>query len=190
MSLRKPETRLSVAEYLEGEKDSPVRHEYVEGYVYAMAGASDRHNRISLNIASRLNDLLGEGPCEVFMADMKVMASPEIYYYPDVMVSCDPPGGDAYSRAQPVLLIEVTSPNTHRADHHEKLLAYKRIASLREYALIAQDQMLVEVHRRQEGDHWDQEVLNQPDEQLRFESVGLNLSLAEVYRNVRFAEPA
>lgn len=187
MSLRKPDQQVSVAEYLEGEKDSPIRHEYVDGYVYAMAGASDCHNRISLNLASRLNDHLIEDPFEVFIADMKLMVDATTYYYPDVMVSCDPPGGDPYFRAQPVLLIEVTSPNTSRTDHHEKLVAYKHIASLREYALISQDSMHVEMHRRN-SDGWEVEKLTQADQKLRFDSVGLALKLEDIYRNIRFPD--
>jgi Uma2 family endonuclease len=101
MSVPKKLQRLSVAEYLEGERDSPVRHEYVDGQIYAMAGASDRHNRISINLTSRFDDHLGDGPCEVFMADMKVWVSETVFYYPDVVVACDGPGADAYYRKQP-----------------------------------------------------------------------------------------
>jgi len=130
VSLNRSEQTVSVQEYLEGEKESPIRHEYVNGYVYAMAGASDRHNRIALNIASRLNQLLIEGPCEVFISDMKLRVSPNVYYYPDVVVCCDSPPLDAYVRSQPVLIIEVTSPTTQRIDHHEKLLASQHISGV------------------------------------------------------------
>ena len=98
MSGQKPQFYLSVVEYLVNEKDSPVRHEYVDGQIYAMAGASDGHNRIALNLAARLNDHLNGGPCEVFIADMTVIVDPLVYYYPDVVVTCDPPGGDPYVR--------------------------------------------------------------------------------------------
>lgn len=184
MSLRKPHLRIRVAEYLEGEKDSQIRHEYVDGHVYAMAGASDRHNRIALNIASRLNDHLGSGPCETFISDMKVKVDEVTYYYPDVMVSCDPAGSDAYSRFQPVLIVEVTSPTTERIDHHEKLLAYRKIESLNEYVLVAQDQMRVEVHRRCNND-WQIESLTRPDDLLKLESAGISMTLEDIYRNVR-----
>jgi len=91
VSGQKPQFYTSVAEYLASEKDSPVRHEYVDGQMYAMAGARNRHNRIALNLASRLNDHLNGGLCEVFIADMKVIVDPVVYYYPDVVVTCDPP---------------------------------------------------------------------------------------------------
>src|SRR5215210_4129937 len=135
MSLPKERQSLSVGGYLEGERDSEVRHEYVAGQAYAMAGASARHNRIALNIAGRLNDHLAGGECEAFMADMKIRVAPDLFYYPDVVVTCDPPGGDPYFRTTPRLIIEVLSPTTERTDRHEKMAAYKSCPSVQEYAL-------------------------------------------------------
>ena len=185
MSLSRSDQLVSVPDYLEGEKDSPIRHEYLDGYVYAMAGASDRHNRIAINLTSRLNEQLADGPCEVFMSDMKLKVAENIYYYPDVIVCCDSPPSDPYFRTQPVLIIEVMSPGTERIDHHEKLLAYKRLNSLREYVLISQDQVRIEVHRRARGE-WQIEFLRNPTDPLTLHSVGLGIPLADVYRNVRF----
>src|SRR5215210_9413337 len=139
MSLPKERQSLSVGGYLEGERDSEVRHEYVAGQAYAMAGASARHNRIALNIAGRLNDLLADGECEAFMSDMKVRVAPDLFYYPDVVVACDPAGGDPYVRAEPRLVVEVLSPSTERTDRREKLAAYQSCPSLQEYALVSQD---------------------------------------------------
>jgi Uma2 family endonuclease len=151
-----------------------------------MGGASDRHNGAALNVASRLNEHLVDGPCEVFMSDMKLRVAANVYYYPDVSVCCDPAPRDAYFREEPVLIIEVLSPTTERIDHHEKLVAYKGMPSLREYVLISQDQILVEVHRRADQE-WQQETLTQATDSLRLESVALNVKLAEVYRGVKFA---
>ena len=187
MSLRKPIDRISVDEYLEGEKESPIRHEYVDGHVFAMAGASDRHNLIAGTVYAQLLDLLSPGPSRAFISDMKVRVEPSIYYYPDVVVACDPPGGDHYTRQQPVLIIEVTSPSTQRADRFEKLPAYKRIACLVECVLISQVQMFVELHRRVGGE-WQTELLTRPDDQLRLQSVGLSMTLSAIYRNVEFDE--
>ena len=187
VSLNRSEQLVTVQDYLEGEKDSPIRHEYVDGYVYAMAGASDRHNRIALNIASRLNDRLIEGPCEVFMSDMKLRVSPNVYYYPDVVVCCDSPPLEAYFRAQPVLIIEVTSPTTLRIDHHEKLVAYQHVPVVLELVVISQDQVRIEVHRRVR-DEWRQEILCQATDLLVLDYVGLSIKLAEVYRNVKFPD--
>lgn len=188
MSLRLMHRYLSVADYLIGERESPTRHEYVDGRLYAIPGASDRHNRIALNIASRLNSHIGEGPCEVFISDMKVKVDPVVYYYPDVVVCCDPPGRDPYVRTQPVLVIEVLSQHTARIDQHEKLLAYKLVPTLREYVLIAQDHCHVEVHRRTDPEGWNREILTEPDEVLQLNSVSMELPLADIYRGVRLSE--
>ncbi|HKS28200.1 MAG TPA: Uma2 family endonuclease [Pyrinomonadaceae bacterium] len=186
MSRRKAKAYISVEEYLAGERESPVRHEYVAGEVYALAGASDRHNRIALNVASRLNEFVSE-PCETFMSDMKIRVSPEVFYYPDVVVACDGAGADAYFRAEPRLIIEVISPSTERIDRHEKMAAYKSVASLEEYVLASQDEMRVEVYRRTGGE-WEVSVFTGAEDELEFSSVALSLSVAEIYRNVRLPE--
>lgn len=188
MSSRKIRPYLSVADYLAGERESKVRHEYVDGTVYAMAGASDRHNRIAGNIFSRLNEHLDGADCEPFISDMKIRVDLKLYYYPDVVVTCDEVISDAYSRAEPSLIVEVMSPSTERIDRHEKLPAYQRIASLQEYVLARQDEMAIEVYRRQEGGEWAVEVFNDPEEQMTFGSVGLTLHLGDIYRSVRFDE--
>jgi Uma2 family endonuclease len=188
MSLQKVVPHLSISEYLAGERDSDVRHEYVDGQVYAMAGASDRHNRIAGNIFSRLNSHLDGDECEPFISDMKIKVDEALYYYPDVVVTCDPPGGDAYFRTQPRLIVEVISPPTERFDRTEKLHAYKRVESLQEYVLVSQDAPLVEIHRRPPNGEWTRELLTEPHAQLALASVGLTLNLGDVYRNVRFDE--
>lgn len=184
MSVPRKLQPLSVDEYLEAEKDSPVRHEYIDGQIFAMAGASDRHNRISINLTSKLDDKLGDGPCEVFMADMKVWVSASVFYYPDVVVACDAPGVDAYYRKQPRLIIEVSSQGIERVDRSEKLVAYKQVKSLKEYVIIAQNRVHLEIFRRERGGRWSWEVLTELSDELRLESVGLTLTVAEVYRRV------
>ena len=182
--------RLTEEEYLAIERAAETRSEFFAGEMFAMAGASDRHNRIALNLASRLNDHLNGGPCEVFIADMKVMVDPVVYYYPDVVVTCDPPGGDPYVRTQPYLLIEVVSPSTERTDRHEKLFAYQRVPSLQEYVLVLQEQMQVEVYRRQSEEEWTREIFAQPEDYVHFASVGFALRVSDIYRNVRWSESA
>lgn len=184
MSVPKKVQQLSVAEYLEAEKDSPVRHEYIDGQIFAMAGASDRHNRIAGTFYNRLDDHLGDGPCEPFISDMKVWVSESVFYYPDVVVACDGAGADEYYRKQPRLIIEVSSPSTERIDRSEKLLAYKQIKSLKEYVIVSQDRVRIEVFRRGRGGRWSWEVLTELSDELHLESVGLKLTLAEVYRRV------
>lgn len=188
MSSRNVKPYLSVADYLAGERESELRHEYVDGTAYAMAGASDRHNRIAGNIFSRLNEHLNGAECEPFISDMKIMVDPRLYYYPDVVVTCDKIINDSYSRAEPSLIVEVMSPSTERIDRHEKLPAYQRIASLQEYVMIRQDEMMVEIYRRQASGEWPVEVFADVDEQLTLASVGLAVHLGDIYRNVRFDE--
>jgi Uma2 family endonuclease len=120
---------------------------------------------------------------------MKVRVAPDLFYYPDVVVTCDPPGADPYFRTEPRLVVEVLSPTTERADRHEKLAAYQNCPSLQEYALVSQDGMMVELHRRAD-DGWGTEVFDDAEDRVTFDSVALTLTLTDIYRNVRFDEPA
>ena len=176
---------ISIAEYLDGENISSIKHEYLDGTVYAMAGASDRHNRLSINLTSKLDSHLADDQCDVFMADMKVQASDTTFYYPDVMVACDGVNADPYYRKQPRLIIEVTSPSTENIDRSEKLLAYKQIKSLKEYVLVSQDSIRIDVFRRMRGERWQLEILTDAKEELHLESINLKLSVALIYRRVK-----
>jgi Uma2 family endonuclease len=189
MSLPSERFSLSVADYLAGERDGAVRHEYVSGQAYAMAGARARHNRVAGNIFGRLNNHLDGAECEPFISDMKIRVAPDLFYYPDVVVPCDAVGGDPYFRTDPRLIVEVLSPTTERTDRHEKLPAYKNCPSVQEYALISQNGMMIELHRRT-SDDWRVEIFSEPEERCAFESVGLTMSLSDIYRNVRFDEAA
>jgi len=186
MGLPEKQTRISLEDYLEGEKSSTTRHEYVDGQIYAMTGGSANHNQLMLSLAAKLYAHLADRACRVFASDMKVLTPQEISYYPDVMVSCDPADRESHLRRRPRLLIEIVSPHTQRTDHYEKRLAYQQIPTLQEYIIVAQDKVLVDIFRRQEDGHWTRETLTQPDDDLRLESVQLTLRLSEVYRNVEF----
>ncbi|MFN0122786.1 MAG: Uma2 family endonuclease [Blastocatellia bacterium] len=187
MALKKIKPWLSVAEYLASEQDAAARHEYVNGQAHAMAGASDRHNRIAGNIYARLLTHLGAGPCEPFMSDMKVRVDDTLFYYPDVVVTCDEAPRDPYFRTQPRLVFEVLSPTTARVDLLEKLLAYRNTPGLLEYVIVSQDEMRVTVHRRT-ADGWRDETFDQPGAEIRFESVGLSMRVSEIYRYVNWPE--
>jgi Uma2 family endonuclease len=185
MGALKLRTRIGVEDYLAGERASETRHEYVEGEAYAMSGASDRHNRIALGLASRLDAHLAGKRCETFMSDMKLRAGAEVFYYPDVMVTCDDPRPDVYWRAEAVLVVEVSSPTTARVDLHEKLAAYRAMPTLREYVIVAQEEMRIQAHRRGADGSWSVEIFDNAEEAVTLESVGLTLSVADIYRNVR-----
>src|SRR5690349_4354120 len=116
---------LTVEEYLAGEGRSESRHEYIGGIGYGMGCGSEGHNIISLNLASALRSHLQKQPCRVFMVDMKVrlqIGRDDIFYYPDIMVACDPRDTDRYFKRYPKVLIEVLSDETERTDRREKLL--------------------------------------------------------------------
>lgn len=186
MGLAKLKTKISVEDYLAGEELSAVRYEYVYGEVYAMAGTSDNHNRIVGNLYAAFLSHLRNSLCEPFMGDIKVRVSPNVYYYPDVLVSCEQNPENPYFRNEPVLIVEVISPSTQEIDRREKLLFYQQMPSVQEYVVIEQQKKLVEVHRRQPDGRWITYYFNQYDETVEFQSVEMTLPLDEIYRRVRF----
>ena len=182
-------TRISAAEYLAAENDGKWRHEFVNGAIYAMAGASERHNLIRGCLFATLYGRVAQG-CRVFDAEMKLHIKDnedERYYYPDVFVSCDPNDRDPYSRNTAVLVVEVLLPSTERIDRTEKFEAYKRLPSLLEYGLLAQDAMELELFRRRTD--WQREFY-QRDNTVTFESVGITLNVSQLYRDIQFEDPA
>jgi Uma2 family endonuclease len=187
MGLAKLKTKISIEDYLEGEKISPVKHEYVCGEVYAMAGTSDRRNLIAGSLYAALFNHLNGSPCVPFFGDIKVRVSPDVYYYPDVLVSCEEKIESPYFRNQPILIVEVISPSTKEIDRREKLLFYQQMPSVQEYAVIEQEKMHVELHRRQSNGTWITYYFNQnADEAVEFQSVELTMNLGEIYRRVKF----
>lgn len=176
---------VSPTEYLESEKTATVKHEYVDGQVYAMAGVSRRHNEIALNIATACRAAARrKGGCATYMADVKVhVAARNSYYYPDVVVSCAAEG-HSHLVERPCLIVEVLSPQTEAIDRREKRVAYQSIASLREYVLVEQSQAAVLVCRR-DGDGWIEETLEAGDS-MRLDCLDLDLPLADIYDGVAF----
>jgi Uma2 family endonuclease len=181
-------TIISVEDYLEGEKVSQVKHEYVGGEIYAMTGVSKPHNRISIMLASILSTSLLGGPCDVFMADMKVHArsrGADLFYYPDVVVDCQPSDQELYYTDTPILVAEVLSPSTRTIDEREKRMAYQEISTLQEYLLIEQDRPEVRIWRRTgnaPSENWQLETLTDGNT-MRLTSVNLSVPLQELYEN-------
>ena len=174
---------IGVEDYLAGELKSEIRHEYIGSLVYAMAGTSKVHNRICLNLSFALSSHLRGKPWQVFMENLKLrlrIANEDIFYYPDVVVTCDSRYTDEYYVNFPKVLIEVLSPDTERIDRREKFSSYTQIESLEEYILVAQDQTEVTVFRR--SNNWRPEVINQPSQQLRIESLGFAVPLSAIYQ--------
>ena len=186
MGLLKLKTKTSVADYLKQEKVSPFRHEYVDGVIHAMAGSSDNHARIAVNITTALSIHLRDLACEPFAGNIKVRVTSKVYYYPDILVSCEENPENAYFRNKPILIVEVTSPSTKHIDRREKLLFYLQMKSLQEYVIVDQDKMNVEVHRRRADGTWITYYFDEPDETVELASVELNLPITEIYRRVKF----
>jgi len=172
---------ISVEDYLQGELISDIKHEYIDGYVYAMAGASTNHGRIASNVAGELRQHLKNLPCDVLIADFKVNVNRHKFFYPDVVVICDSNNADVYYTEKPLLIVEVLSNSTQRKDRTLKRLAYQSLPSLQEYVLIEQDFVDVEVSRR--SVNWDSHHYFLGDE-VYFESLDLKLLVTEIYRRV------
>lgn len=177
---------ISVQEYLEGEQRSEIRHEYVGGQVFAMAGAGEKHNRISLNIAFHLRAAARGKDCGVFISDMKVrVAQGEAYYYPDVMATCDPNDSESLYKRLPCLIVEVLSPSTDAIDRREKLIAYRSLPSLRYYLLVSQDFRQVECHARDADNRWVTTVAEDSGVlEIVCDDLKANFTLDDIYEDV------
>ncbi len=180
---------VSVEDYLEGERDSQLRHEYVEGHVYAMAGASADHNRIAGNIFSFLHSALRGKPCEPFINDMKAKIPPQLasaFYYPDVLVACDPTDKEKYYREHPVVIVEVLSPETRRTDEREKAIAYRLVSTVKVYLLVEQDRLRITVLNRAAND-WHREVVEDRTTVLKLDCLGVEIPLERIYERTAVA---
>lgn len=176
---------MSVADYLAFEETSAVKHEFVGGEIHAMSGASLAHNRIAGNIYSTLHTALRGGPCQVFMADVKVrleVARDEYFYYPDVVVTCHPSGRDTHFLRFPTLVVEVLSPATETIDRREKNAHYRLAQTLEEYVLVAQDRREVTIFRRRSG--WQGEIFTAPEARVEFQSLQQAMTVAAIYDGV------
>ena len=178
---------ISAEEYLQGEPASDIRHEYVSGQVFAMAGAGENHNRICLNIAYHLRAAARGKPCGVFISDMKVrVKQQDAYYYPDVLVACDPQDTEPHYKECPCLIAEVLSPATETTDRREKLHAYRTLPSLRYYLLVAQEQRRVECYFREDGERWLFQVLeNSGKLEIDCGGYAVVFTLDDIYEDVR-----
>ena len=181
-------TPMSAEDYLQLEAQSPLRHEYVNGEVFAMTGGSLRHNVIALSLASALRAHLRDTPCRAFMNDVRVrVAKTNAYYYPDILVNCgrDTQAMDLASGEvdDAVLIVEILSQSTEAIDRREKLLAYRTLPSLVEYTLISQDDARVEIHRRRGDIGWEK-IEYSGDEIIELASVKLKIGMRDIYEGV------
>ncbi len=186
-----PSTAMSEAEYLAFERVHESKHEYINGEVFAMTGASENHNLICGNLITRLNIQLEERPCKVYPSDMRVnIEATRLYTYPDVSVVCDPPqfsDETLDTLMNPLVLIEVLSPSTERYDRGKKFQDYRQLSSLQEYLLVSQDAPRIEHFWRQNNGELLLSDVVGLDAQLEMPSLGCSLLLADVYKKVTFA---
>jgi len=166
---------------LKGELTNEIKHEYVNGQTFAMAGASENHNTISLNVVSEFRMHLKKTPCRPFASDMKLKTSTGSYRYPDIMVICDNETEDKYFKTKPVILVEVLSRSTRKIDEKEKLIEYINIPTLKEYVIIEQDVADITVYRK--SDDW-RSTHYFLGEEIHFESIDLTIPVSEIYLHV------
>jgi Uma2 family endonuclease len=178
--------RYTRSEYIAFERGSNVKHEYLDGVIYAMAGGSREHALLAANVIALLGAALRGRPCAVHSSDLRIrVADTGLETYPDASVVCgrveaDPE--DAHAILNPTVLVEVTSPSTEAYDRSEKLEHYKRIASLREVVLVSHRERLVEVMRREEDGSWSRHEARQGGA-AKLESIACELEVDEVYRD-------
>ncbi len=180
MNLKYANNKISEEEYLQGELVAEFKHEFIDGEVFAMAGASESHNLLSINMLSELRNKLRGTPCRTFIADMKVKVAND-FFYPDVMVVCQNSDDSDYYKQSPVIIVEVLSPSTRKFDKTAKRLKYQNIPTLEEYVLIDQTIAEIEVFRKKE--HW-QSFYYYLGDAITFESLGVTVLVEDIYYQV------
>jgi Uma2 family endonuclease len=179
-----PLAKMTLAEFLEWERAEDGRHEFYRGETFAMVGGTARHNRVILNLASRIGEHLDGTQCQVFAENMKVQLASEAVLYPDVMVTCGKAdAGDEQSVNDPKLVIEVLSPSTKGYDKRDKFILYRTLSSLREYVLIDPATRVVEVFTLADAGTW---LLTDQSEagDLRLASIDCAMPMAQVFKGV------
>ena len=175
----------TAAEYLAWEAGQLERHEYLDGEVFAMAGAEDRHVKVSLNLALALHQHLRDSPCETYMSDMRLQVeAANSYFYPDIMVTCSPRDlASPTVKTEPKLIVEVLSPSTAGYDRGVKFSHYRSLNSLQEYVLVDLDSRTIDCHRKGADGLW---VLHPfaKGEAVTLASVALELAATQLFAKV------
>ena len=173
----------SVEDYFLFEESSAVRHEFINGYIYEMSGASDNHNFICQNLLLIFRALLKKKGFYIFMENMKLkIPIDKIFYYPDIIVTSEERNiENRYAQFHPVLLAEITSDSTRKTDMVDKLIQYQKFPSLKYYLIVEQDkQEIIVISRNAEG-NWQSETYNQPEEIINSTALEIEISLKEIY---------
>ena len=177
--------RMTPEDYLEWEATQLERHDFVDGEVYAMAGADERHVTASGNVYMTLRQHLAGTPCRTFMADMKLRpAHKGNFFYPDVMVTCaEADRADPLVKREPVLIVEVLSPSTAAYDRGNKFAHYRGIAALREVVFIDLDSRRIDVMRRGSDGLFVLHPFERGDD-VRLDSVDLTMTAEQIFAEV------
>lgn len=186
-----PKKKYTLEEYLELDKNSEERYEYFDGEVFAMAGGSPDHARLSGAVYALLEQKLEGRDCEAFNSEMRIRVPTALpYRYPDALVVCGEPIFEEIDGQQmlvnPTLLVEVLSPSTAAYDLVDKFTAYQSIDTFREYLLVSQDRPHVIQHIKQAKRKWLRIEIEGMDSEVTLESIGVTLTLREIYRRVKF----
>ncbi|RMH73427.1 MAG: Uma2 family endonuclease [Cyanobacteria bacterium J007] len=179
---------LAPEEYLELEVKSSTKHEYIDGKIYAIAGTTDTHNTIALNLAILIRNHLRETNCRVYFADIKArLDRPNCFYYPDLLVTCDPQDRETttYKRCFK-LIVEVLSESTEAFDRGDKFNDYQTADSLEEYVLVNSKQQRVEIFRRHSEGGWLFQIYHASDTSFTLKSIDLKVDFADLYDEVEF----
>ncbi|MFD2112614.1 Uma2 family endonuclease [Thiorhodococcus fuscus] len=183
------QTAITHEDYLAGETESPIKHEYLAGQVFAMAGASEAHVTIAGNLFALLRSHVRGSPCRVYMSDMKVrVEASDAFFYPDVFVTCSTAdAAQTYYKQAPTLIVEVLSSSTAAFDRGKKFAHYRQLESLREYVVIDPEQMSIDVFRRNEAGQWVLFPFGEGD-RLDLASIDFSAPIDAVYEDVNLTE--
>jgi Uma2 family endonuclease len=183
-------SHLTPEEYLQLEETSSIKHEYIDGEVYAMAGATDAHVTIALNIAILLRNHLRGSGCRVYISDMKArIESKNRFYYPDVMVTCDERDtNNSTYKEFPKLIIEVLSDSTEAFDRGDKFADYQFLASLEEYVLVNTKKARIECYRRTENNLWLLQFYTLDEQNFKLASIEFQGNIIDVYEQVELSK--
>ncbi len=191
MVARRDPPQISVEEYLAAEAMSMIKHEYVDGQIYAMSGGTLDHSRIGRNAVSLLEAHLDGTPCEALDSDIQIQAGPAVFRYADAVVTCDERDlqrGQAMRIQHPKLIIEVLSDSTEATDRGRKFAEYRQIAEFEEYLLLDAEQIAADHYRRGEDNFW---VFNSysAGDMVALDSIDLTCPLEAFYRRTSLATP-
>ncbi len=176
-------------EYLHWEEQQEEKHEYVDGQIIAMAGASENHIDITTNLTMIIANRLRGTHCKIFPSDMRLRIDSEnIYYYPDLLVTCDE--GDRQTKtykSYPCLIIEVLSESTEAKDRGKKFAHYQKIETLKEYVLVSQWEQRIEVFRRTDRQFWLLQTYGN-DETIELQTINLQIPISMIYEGVDLSQ--